>query len=64
MNGYTKHYPIDLTTEAHMLETVAGYSEGDVMRELAFAVLTLDAYDPASLRWLACLCARRVGDLD
>lgn len=35
----------------------------DTRRELAFAILAVDEDDPATLNWLAAVCAKRAGDL-
>jgi hypothetical protein len=63
-NGYTEHHPIGLTAEAQMLESAAGYTVARVRRELGYAIQTLERDDPDSLRWLVCLCARRVDDIE
>jgi hypothetical protein len=63
-NGYETMHRLSLKARADMLETVAGYEEQAVEVELAFAVVALDPEDPATLRWLACLCERRVADLE
>ena len=35
----------------------------DTKRELAFALLAVDANDPATLNWLAAICVKRADDL-
>lgn len=64
MDGYAKHHPLTLTVRADMLESVSGLTDNDLHKEIAFGVSTLDVNDPESLRWLACLCERRVFDLE
>lgn len=63
MNGYEKPTPLGLEVRADMLETVAGYDEHDMAREITFAKGMTDWHDAASLRWLACLIARRVDEI-
>lgn len=59
-NGYAKLHPVGIMVRADMLETVAGYTDVKVKRELAFALSCADINDPATLRWLACLLARQI----
>lgn len=64
-SGYETMHRLALTAPADMLESVAGYQPGEEMhKELIFATRLLDENDPDSLRWLACLCERRVADLE
>jgi hypothetical protein len=64
--GYAKMHRLDIEARADMIETVAGYEDDGrkVLRELSFAIGTLDENDPASLRWLACLIERRLVDIE
>lgn len=64
MNGYAHEHPVGIQVRADMLESVAGYDEGDMERELAFAISALDLNDPASMRWLASLLARRIDEVE
>ena len=65
MNGYAKRHAVEITARADMLETVAGYENSErVDREIAFATSALDLTDPESCRWLACLLARRIDELE
>jgi hypothetical protein len=54
---------LSLDARADMLESAAGLTEARVREELSYAARTLDKNDPDALRWLACLCERRVADL-
>lgn len=64
MNGYAKPCKLDTTVRADMLETVAGYTDDDMHRELSFAIGTLDVYDPDSCRWMMALLDRRIAELE
>jgi hypothetical protein len=63
MNGYETMHRLRIEARADMLESAAGLTVGRVREELAHAARTLDENDDASLRWLACLCERRIDDL-
>ena len=62
-NGYTRRHPLGLMVQAQTLETVAGYTSEQVLREIAFATAALDVNHPATMEWLACLLERRIADL-
>lgn len=62
--GYTALRPVEVMAEAQMLESVAGYTAADMSRELAFGVSTLDLDSSESIRWLLCLLARRLAEVD
>jgi hypothetical protein len=63
MNGYERMHRLSIEARADMLESVAGMDSYQVTRELAFAALSLDENDDGALRWMACLCERRIEDL-
>jgi hypothetical protein len=63
MNGYEQMHRLGIEARADMLESVAGMDRWRVLSEIGFACAALDVDDAATLRWLACLCERRVDDL-
>lgn len=63
-NGYTEPHPVGIYAEAQMLESVAGFTDFDVERELAFAIESIDTNDKDTLLWAICLMARRIDDLE
>ncbi len=64
MNGYEEMHPVGIDVRADMLESVAGLTDAEMEGELAFATNTYDWNDPASMRWLAALTARRIATVE
>lgn len=63
-DGYAKMHAVDVQARADMLESVAGLDEAGMEREIAFGLAAVDARDAATMRWVVCLLARRVAELD
>lgn len=64
-DGYAEMHPVGIQVRADMLESVAGLADDlELEREWYFALSAYDWNDPATLRWITALAARRIDELE